>query len=62
MLSRVFAELTGTGGGVVTEVLAWAGEIIVNCGLVASPFFNLTVKSIYLFYRLARYLCHKTYF
>ena len=24
MLSTVFAELTGTGGGVVTEVLAWA--------------------------------------
>ena len=35
---------------------AWAGEIIVNCGLVASPFFNLTVKSIYLFYRLAQYI------
>ena len=46
MLSRVYAELTGNGGGIVAEVLAWAGETIFICGLVASPFFNLTVKSI----------------
>ena len=33
MISIVFAELTGTGGGIVAEVLAWAGETRVICGL-----------------------------